>query len=380
MLYPLSYGGVPEDSSMPVTRAHGSRMLIAAEWESSTQCQAEEGLMRRGSLVGAALIVALLAAAVVWYLLRVEDLPEPELIHYWPLTGEVAPDEDATRTRVVSVKIENSSAARPQAGLADADVVYETLSEGGIPRFNALFHSALPARVGPVRSARISDTYLVPQYVALFAYTGASEEIRRRIQAAEIDDLGMERQPGLYERDPGRSAPHDVYTNAAEVQAAAGGAGFPTVVVPRGFLFGDVPEALAEAPAATRIDVPFAGGNDVTWMWDETRDVWLRYVAGAPHVDEGAAEPYTASNVVVMYAETRETDLRDVTGAPVLDIRLDGSGSAVVLREGRRYEVGWTASPGVPPRFEAADGTEFPLAAGNTWIEVVAPGHDVSID
>lgn len=81
-----------------------------------------------------------------------------------------------------------------------------------------------------------------------------------------------------------------------------------------------------------------------------------------------------------MYAETRETELRDVTGAVVLDIRLDTSGDAVVLRGGGRYDIRWAASADAPPRFEASDGTQFPLAIGKTWIEVVPPGYGLTIE
>ena len=55
----------------------------------------------------------------------------------WPLTGELAPDFESTQVRVVSVKIENSPESRPQTGLHQADLVYETLTEGNITRFNA---------------------------------------------------------------------------------------------------------------------------------------------------------------------------------------------------------------------------------------------------
>ncbi|MFU8891176.1 MAG: DUF3048 domain-containing protein [Anaerosomatales bacterium] len=348
--------------------------------------------MKRGTLVGLLIVLAVLVGATaVWYLSGAEDDPAadlPEEVYYWPLTGEVAPDADSIRTRVVSVKVENSAAARPQAGLAEADVVYETISEGGIPRFNALFHSSLPDRVGPVRSARLSDSYLVPQYGALFAYSGANETTRQRIRAAGIDDLGMEGHPALYERDTTRSAPHNVFASVAALQAVAGDAGFTTVVAPRGFLFGDVPGSDAadadgavsgtQAPSASQVAIPFAGGNDVVWAWDESAGGWLREVGGAPHADEDAEQPYRAANVVIMYAEMRETDMRDAAGSVVLDIRLDGSGEAVVLRDGRRYDLRWAASDGAPPRFEDAGGEQFPLAVGTTWIEVVPPGHNVT--
>jgi hypothetical protein len=333
---------------------------------------------------GATFITMLLIAVVLGVTgcsCSAEPEPEPEPVHYWPLTGEQAPSGDATRARVVSVKIDNSSAARPQAGLADADVVYESLAEGGIPRFNALFHSTLPERVGPVRSARLSDTYLVPQYSALFAFSGANHTVRGAIASAGIDDLGMESYPALYERDAARPAPHNVFASVVGLQAAAADAGYEMAVAPRGLVFGEITAELADAaPVAARLDIPFAGGNDATWMWDEEARAWLREVAGVPHVDEGSDAPYAAANVIVLYAETVETGMRDAAGSVVLDIRLDGSGGAIVLRGGRRYDVAWTSSPDTPPRFTAADGVEFSLAVGKTWIEVLPPGYELTLE
>ena len=46
----------------------------------------------------------------------------------------------------LAVKIENSSEARPQTGLDQADVVWEQVVEGGISRFVAVYHSQVPGR------------------------------------------------------------------------------------------------------------------------------------------------------------------------------------------------------------------------------------------
>jgi len=78
--------------------------------------------------------------------------PEPEVVAeepaplVYPLTGLPVPDEDESLTlnRPLSVKIENSPEARPQLGIARADVVYESVTEGGITRFNCIFQSDIP--------------------------------------------------------------------------------------------------------------------------------------------------------------------------------------------------------------------------------------------
>ena len=57
--------------------------------------------------------------------------------------------------KILSVVIENFPDARPQSGLDKASIVYETVSEGGITRFLAVFQENEVAEIGPVRSARI---------------------------------------------------------------------------------------------------------------------------------------------------------------------------------------------------------------------------------
>ena len=66
------------------------------------------------------------------------------------------------------VKIDDTNAAHPQIGLEDADVVYIEQVEGGLTRLAAVFSSVIPTRVGPVRSARISDIEILSQYPAKF--------------------------------------------------------------------------------------------------------------------------------------------------------------------------------------------------------------------
>src|SRR6185436_12620941 len=58
----------------------------------------------------------------------------------YPLTGLPAPDPLATLRPAIVVKIDNHLDARPQAGLNQADIVYEEIVEG-ITRFFTIFQS-----------------------------------------------------------------------------------------------------------------------------------------------------------------------------------------------------------------------------------------------
>src|SRR3989344_1624479 len=75
-----------------------------------------------------------------------------------PLNGAMHSKKakDAWEQRLpLAVMIENHQESRPQSGLTKADVVYETVAEGGITRFMAMFLCNLSdIQVGPVRSVR----------------------------------------------------------------------------------------------------------------------------------------------------------------------------------------------------------------------------------
>ena len=59
-------------------------------------------------------------------------------------------------SRPVAVTIDNYwPGARPQRALGAASLLYETLAEGGITRFMAVYLERQPAAVGPVRSTRV---------------------------------------------------------------------------------------------------------------------------------------------------------------------------------------------------------------------------------
>src|SRR5699024_1777127 len=99
--------------------------------------------------------------------------PDPAQGARWPLTGRPAEDAgDALGRAAVSVKIENSPAARPQVGLQRADIVWEQLVEGGMTRLVATYHSDVPEDVGPIRSIRPMDAAIAGPAGGVLAFSG----------------------------------------------------------------------------------------------------------------------------------------------------------------------------------------------------------------
>jgi hypothetical protein len=93
--------------------------------------------------------------------------------YFSPYTGEEVNKEILDNIAVLAI-VENSINARPQSGLNAADIVYETLAEGGIPRFIALFQKNKAEKVGPIRSARSYFLDISKEYNLPFAHCGVT--------------------------------------------------------------------------------------------------------------------------------------------------------------------------------------------------------------
>ncbi len=338
----------------------------------------------------AIIVVVLLAgaAAAAWLLLSSTEpptevssawpradservVPKPPEPPTWPLTGLPAPDTETPKnTRIVSVKIENSPQARPQSGIQDADVVYESITEGGITRFNAMFHSKVPSTIGPVRSARLSDIDIVPQYSALFVFSGASGQVNSAVRSAGIENLSQDAGVTYgYKRVSSRKAPHNLYIDLNKIREEAKRRGFASEqkIAPLAF----EKRAVEATPAITVVDIPFSPANRVKWTYDAANDYYLRENNGRVHNDALTGEQVHSKNVVVMWAKMTSAGKRDVTGSMTYDIELVGSGRVSVFRNGQRYDGVWEATADAPPVFKAQDGTQIRLAPGNTWFQVV---------
>lgn len=292
---------------------------------------------------------------------------EPPAPVRWPYTGKKAEDAKAIKRRPLSVKIENSGAARPQTGLNSADVVYETISEGGITRFNCIFHSNVPKTVGPVRSARLSDLYIVPQYDGLFFFSGAHSSVEREVNKAGLANLSQD--AGVmapYSRSSARSAPHNLYLNTEEAYRTAKKRGKEVTadLEPLQHL-----ESSRETTVeVTEINVPFSDYNKVKWVYEDGS--YKRFNSGEAHKDARTNKQVTAKNVVVMWAKY-EPVRRDKVGSTTFRIVLGGKGRVSVFHDGQRYDGQWTAGRTAPPKFKDSDGKPIKLAPGRTWFQVI---------
>jgi hypothetical protein len=294
-----------------------------------------------------------------------------------PLTGAPTNDREAALKRPLSVKIENTPETRPQAGVGIADVVYESVTEGGITRFNCLFQSTVPDEVGPVRSARNSDISIVPEYNALFFFSGANDYVYADIAATRLSVMSEDAAPNLYYRYPGKSAPHNLWLRIGGAYDRAAEIGYDTGIS-EGVSLHFGPSEHAGATTATALTIPWGGVFDVEWTWDTGQGVWLRSQQNHPFTDAITGAQVRAANVVVMWADYITAE--EIPGkGQTYNINLRGSGIAAVFRGGQRIDGKWTSDGKSPPRFVDGAGTEILLSPGQTWFEIPASGLAIGV-
>lgn len=296
--------------------------------------------------------------------------PAPVVPPTWPLTG--LPGEPAARP-ALAVKVENTAVARPQSGLEQADVVWETIVEFDVSRLIAVFHSQVPAEVGPIRSVRPMDPPVTAPLHGLLAFSGGQPGILDLVAASGVQtlshDAGVE---GMY-RVRGRTAPHNVYGNPetfwgladAEHQAPPA----------EQFEIARTPEraaaVVAGTPAST-LAFRLSPASSPTWSWDGA--AWLRAEGTTPALAASGAR-LAATNVVSITAAHPATEFGAQGGAAVPTYTLVGSGDAVVATGGKVVAARWQKdAEDAPMRLYLPDGSPARLAPGTTWVELVPAG------
>lgn len=285
----------------------------------------------------------------------------------------------------IEVVVENSGPARPQAGLQDADLVYEYLSEYSTTRMTAVYFAHIPSLVGPVRSCRMINTYLAYAYAGMTMCTGVSDGTggwivgttpgsRAIANVMEPFDKG-----GHFFRVGFRAIPHNAYTSGDRAERLRTEAPLPpgdyAVDPPHDDVAGGVP---ADPP-----DVPLHG---VGYVYDGGSQQYLRSDHGVPFVDQDTGQVVHAKNVVLLHVPFHDAGWveDDNGGAHSVLYDMLGSGPAEIYSDGQVVHATWHMGAAgqayfdnhTPVWFTDESGAVVVLNTGLTWIHVLGNGQE----
>jgi Protein of unknown function (DUF3048) N-terminal domain/Protein of unknown function (DUF3048) C-terminal domain len=320
----------------------------------------------RTRAVIAASAVAVLAGLVAAAVLILHGSPTPQREQAQqtpaaqlrsPFTGEPV----RSLNRVLAVKIDNIVDARPQTGLTHADIVYVLPVEGGLSRLLAIFSSHYPPVIGPVRSAREDDLELLRQFGRpAFAYSGATATLLPYIhRTARIVNLYSGITGGYY-RDTSRVAPYNLYAHTPRLLRQARTASRAADI---GFRFGPPPPG-GKVTRAASVAYPAA---KFRFTWSAAKGRWLVTMDGTPAKTSDGGR-LSAATVVIQYTTVRTSRFLEY-GKPPPYAESTGSGTALVLRDGKAWTTHWSrpdASGGTT--FTTPSGQRMTFAQGQVWV------------
>jgi hypothetical protein len=311
-----------------------------------------------------------------------------------PLTGLPVENPENLLLPPALVSITNFPvSSRPQAGLSFSPFVFEIYIGEGMTRFLAMFYGDFPqvpeedsegsasstnvgsitdnTLVGPIRSGRLPYESLRKLFNGFLVMSSGSSQVvanlsqfanvygsdADNINSAMIDVTKLEE---IAQKNQKRLGDASLYGMSFQQEPPVGG------------------------KDAQRIWLKYAYLNQINWRYDEETGAYLRYQDRADATnfelmtDRLTGDPLAFENVVILFAN------HEVVTPTIIDIDLlyMRKMPALLFRDGQMYEIFWTTKSGSyevktgklrPIRFMDAEGNEFALKPGQTWVQVVQP-------
>ena len=288
------------------------------------------------------------------------------------LSGRVGADN-----KVLVVKIDDTKFARPQIGLKEADLVYIEQVEGGVTRLAAVYSSTIPPRIGPVRSARISDIELLAQFgKVIFSFSGAQKKLRPVIDSANVFNLGAEHEgPLVYSREKDRNAPWNMILNTDALFERVTKRNLDVAQSKNmGWNFSEKTN-LGEPVISAVMKWP---GAKYSITWSEEESGWLLEQSGTPKLDASGLQ-ILPSTFVAQVVNITNSEYGDKFGEITPLVTTVGNGPAYIFRDGRVIEGTWlrpAAESGTT--FRNKSGEEIAFKAGQIWFALVASAPEIT--
>lgn len=314
--------------------------------------------------------------------------PEQKVFVTAPLTGltyeEGSPETANFALPAVACKVDNVEAARPQFNLNKTDIVFVEMVEFGLTRLVAVWQSQPVTQAGPVRSVRPMDADITAPLAGIFCYSGGQLPFVNAVKetgqymASETSELAAE--VDSFSRLSTRSAPHNVIVDVELLQSQHTDLKAPQPMLP--IVAFDPETESYEAPSTDNgletlsfnINYPQAESG-----WKAEGSYWVRSQDGDQHIDEATGEIIRATNVVVLKTKVDNSFIDKKYGPIPRTVMID-TGIAWVFHNGKRIKGTWTkSSQSAPIQLFDEAGAPIKLAAGNTWIELMAGPSQISI-
>ncbi|MBU1200529.1 DUF3048 domain-containing protein [Patescibacteria group bacterium] len=305
--------------------------------------------------------------------------------------------------RPMVVMIENHTEARPQSGLSKADIVYETIAEGGITRFMAVYYCDAAfgdTILGPVRSARTYFLDWASEYSEnpIYVHVGGANTPGKANALGQIGDYGWAGENDLNQfglsvnecrRDYDRighdvATEHSMYCFTEALWKLADKRGWSAI--------GEDKESWDETftswkftnkkpengDPATNITFDFwdkFSQYTVNWQYSADTKVYKRINGGKSQIDNNTDNQLEATTVMIQFV----TETGPIDDLKHMLYGTTGAGKAIVFTNGQAENLTWKKKTRLDRTiFYNLKGKEYNFQPGKIWIEAVSTSNTIS--
>lgn len=283
-----------------------------------------------------------------------------------PLTGLELENGKPEMPRPFILSTDNDSyRSRPQAGISEADILYEVPIEGGGSRYEPIYYSKKPGLIGAARSIRPYIMDIALEYNAVLVHNGQSPQAIAYFDSSGLDRISARDNFDIYHHEDLPRLPGNLYTTGDKVFDKMKELGYDKSVETRTFKWLK-PDQKVSGQDASEIKVNYVDGSFNTFKYDPDSKLYTKYVKDQPLIDANNNKEIKCSNVIVQEVTLNLYD------AQRLDLDLCEGGKATVFTQGKAIEASWerqdTDSPTI---YKDGEGKEIKLTPGVTCFQII---------
>jgi len=330
-------------------------------------------------LIGLVILIILVVGG--YFLLKPSDKKViPYVIPTHTKTSDLVPSTlsglpvapSVNKIPVTGVMIENSTFARPQSGLSQANVVFEAIAEAGITRFLALYQDTAPSSIGPIRSVRPYYEQWALGFDASLSHVGGSPEAISDLSTWNVKNMDQFYNGAYYTRITSRDAPHNVYTSLTELHELEAAKGFTSTSFSG---FPRTKASPAKVPTANNIALSISSSDyNVNYLYNKATNSYDRSEGGQPQIDANTNKQISPNVVIALVMNySLESD------GYHSQYNVIGSGKAYIFQNGLVTIGTWSKTSNASQiKFTDSTGNSIKLVPGQTWISAVGSDSEVS--
>lgn len=272
----------------------------------------------------------------------------------------------------IIIQIENSTqpTVRPQTGMQQADMIYEYISEFGIPRLTAIYWHPPSSLIGPVRSCRLITVQLEQMYRGMIYCSGANDYVLGQVWKWPNVVYDYAYMYSWMYRASDRYAPHNVIAHGDQIAAHTGGSNLPALNYDIAPAHPDQP--LPGAVPGTSVSIP---QHAAVWRYDANSREYLKWQDGVPFTNVGTGQVH-AKNLIIEHVTSyidynpANTGVHHTYNTEYYEMA--GEGTADIYSDGGMIHTTWKhPNRDLPVVYYDPSGNPIDLNTGLTWVHVI---------